>query len=233
MIQCLKAEFGLCRKNRANFIIGACLLFVYCFLLLFSGIGGVKYAASISLVGFVVLAFFLIPWFFSPASFFQNRKKICVSAEHMALMLGVSKRTFVKTKILVCILHCMAIMGIVAVMQIPAYLIAGEQYSLTVFWTEITSVVGFSLLSMVVLFLSPSHKLTVTFLLWSGFCGGLAGGILGDMHDIEDLSEVINMFEGIAVLGSIAFLLAGGYRYFKTVCEERRGLKKKKTAGEE
>ena len=233
MIRYLKAEFGLCRKNRANFIIGAVLMFVYCMLLMFSGVGGVKYAASISLIGFVVVAFFLIPWFFSPASFFQNRKKICVSAEHMALMLGESKRTFVKTKILVCILHCVAMVGMIAVMQIPAYLIAGEQYSLAVFWVEITAVIGFSLLSMVILFLIPNHRLTITFPVWSGFCGGIAGGILGDMHDFGDVGEVVELFEGVVLIGCAAFLLAAGYRYLMTVCEERRGLPKKKGTGEE
>ncbi len=233
MIQHLKAEFGLCRKNRANFIIGACLLFVYCLLLMFSGVGGVKYAASISLIGFVVVAFFLIPWFFSPSSFFQNRKKICISAEHMALMLGESKRTFVKTKILICILLCVLITCVIALMQIPAYLIAGEQYSPAVFWTEIVAVLGFSLLSMVILFLCPSHRLTVGFPAWSGFCGGIAGNILGDMQDFTDVKEVVNLFEGVAVIGGVAFLLAVVYRYIKTVCEERRGLPKKSTAGEE
>ena len=76
MMQYLKAEFGLCRKNRMNFILGACSLFVYCLLLLFSGVGGVKYTASISLVGGVTVLLFVIPWFLSPASFFQNRKKL-------------------------------------------------------------------------------------------------------------------------------------------------------------
>lgn len=227
MIQYLKAEFGLCRKNRANFIIGAVLLFVYCLLLLFSGVGGVKYAASISLIGFVVVTFFLIPWFFSPSSFFQNRKKICISAEHMALMLGESKRIFVKTKIVICLLHCVAIVCVITLMQIPAYLIAGEQYSLWVFWTEIVAVLGFSCLFMVILFLCPSHRLTIGFMFWSGFCGGLAGGFLGDMQDFEEVKEVVNLFEGVAVIGGIAFLLAVAYRYFKTVCEERRGLLKK------
>lgn len=233
MIRYLKAEFGLCRKNRANFIIGAVLLFVYCLLLMFSGVGGVKYAASVSLVGFVVIAFFIIPWFFSPAAFFQNRKKICVSAEHMALMLGESKRTFVKTKFLICVLHCVAMVVIIAVMQIPAYLIAGEGYSLPVFWVECTAVLGFSLLSMVVLFLSPGHRLTLMFPVWSGFCGGLAGGILGDMHEIEDVNQVIHMFDGIAIIGGAAFLMAVLYRYIKTVREERRGLPKRQTPGEE
>ena len=233
MIQYLKAEFGLCRKNRTNFIIGACLLFVYCLLLLFSGIGGVKYAASISLVGFVVVMFFLIPWFFSPASFFQNRKKICVSTEHMALMLGESKRTFVKTKIVICVLHCVFIVCVIALMQIPACLIAGEKYSLWVFSTAVTAVVGFSLLCMVILFLCPSHRLAIAFPTWSGFCGGIIGGILGDMQDFSDVKEVVNLFEGIAVIGGGAFLMAVLYRYIKTVCEERRGLPEKQTAGEE
>lgn len=233
MIRYLKAEFGLCRKNRANFFIGAVLMFVYCMLLMFSGVGGIKYAASISLFGFVVVAFFLIPWFFSPAAFFHNRKKICVSAEHMALMLGESKRTFVKTKILVCILHCVAMVGIIAVMQIPAYLIAGGQYSLSVFVVAVTAVVGFSFLSMVILFLSPSHRLTVAFPVWSGFCGGIAGSILGDMQDFEDANEVMSLFEGLAVVGTLAFLLAVLYRYIKSVCEEKKGLSEKQLTGEE
>ncbi len=87
MMQYLRVEFGLCKKNKACFILGICWMFVYCMLLLFSGVGGIKYAGAISVFGFVGVLFFLIPWFLSPASFFQNRKKISISAEHMALML--------------------------------------------------------------------------------------------------------------------------------------------------
>ncbi len=148
-------------------------------------------------------------------------------------MLGESKRTFVKTKIIICVLHCVGIACVIALMQIPACLIAGEQYSLSVFWTEIVAVLGFSLLSMVILFLCPSHKLTIGFPAWSGFCGGIAGGILGDMQDFEDVKEVVNLFEGVAIFGGAAFFLAVLYRYIKTVREERRGLPKKPTAGEE
>jgi len=227
MIPYLKAEFGLCRKNRANFIIGVCLLFVYCLLLMFSGVGGVKYTASVSLIGFIVVAFFLIPWFFSPASFFQNRKKICVSSEHMALMLGESKRTFVKTKIIVCVLHCVAIACVISVMQIPAYLIAGEAYSLSVLVVAVTTVVGFSFLCMAILFVCPSHRLTIGFPAWSGFCGGLAGNFLSDMQDFKEVKEVVNLYGGVAVIGSVAFFLAVAYCYFKTICEERRGVPKK------
>ena len=233
MMRYLKAEFGLCRKNRANFIIGVSLLFVYCLLLMFTGVGGVKYTASVSLIGFIVVAFFLIPWFFSPASFFQNRKKICVSSEHMALMLGESKRTFVKTKIIVCILHCVAIACVIAIMQIPAYLIAGKAYSMSVFVVAVTTVVGFSFLCLAILFVCPSHRLTIGFPVWSGFCGGLAGNFLGDIQDFKEVNEVVNLYEGVALIGSVVFFLAVVYCYLKTVCEERRGLPKKQGTGEE
>lgn len=233
MKQYLKAEFALCKKNRANFIIGACAMFVYCLLLLLSGVGGVSYAASISLVGFVTVWFFLIPWFLSPSSFFQNRKKIVVSAEHMALMLGESKKTFVKTKIVVCIGHCVLMLGIIAVMQIPACLIAGEEYTLLVFGTEVMAVLGFSLLAMAVLFVCPSHRLALGIPIWSGFCGGVAGGMLSNTHEFTDKSDVLDMYIGITIAGGIVFTLAVLYRYIKTVCEERRGLPKKQTAGEE
>lgn len=233
MIQYLKAEFQICRKNMGSFILGACVLFVYCLLLLLSGIGGIKYAATISLIGFVDVIFFLIPWILSPAAFFQNRKKIYVSAEHMALMLGESKRTFVKTKILICVLHCALMVCVITIMQIPAYLIAREQYSLLVFWTEVVAVLGFSLLCMVILFLCPGHRLTIGLPLWSGVCGGIGGGILGDLKDISEDGDVFRLFAAIAIVGSVAFVLAVLYRYIKTVCEERRGLPKKQTAGEE
>lgn len=233
MKQYLKAEFALCKKNRANFIIGACALFVYCLLLLFSGVGGVSYAASISLVGFVTVLFFMIPWFLSASSFFQNRKKICVSAEHMALMLGESKRMFVKTKIVVCIGHCLLMLGVIAVMQIPACLIAGEDYTLLVFGTEVMAVLGFSLLSMAVLFVCPSHRLALGIPFWCGFCGGLAGGTLSNVHEFTDKSDALDMYIGIAIAGGIVFTLAVLYRYIKTVREERRGLPKKPATREE
>lgn len=233
MIQYLKAEFGLCKKNRANFIIGACLLFVYCLLLLFSGVGGVKYAAATSLLGFVTVWFFLIPWFLSPASYFRNRKKICVSAEQMALMLGESKRTFIKTKILVCVGHCALMAGIISLMQIPAYFIGGERYSLLSFGTELVTVVGFSFLSMVLLFVCPGHRLTLGIPFGCGVCGGLAGGLIGDMQDFTEKKDVFEMFATVAIFGVIAFIIAVLYRYLKTVCEERKGLPKKRGDGEE
>lgn len=233
MIPYLKAEFGLCRKNTGSFILGICVLFAYCLMLLFSGVGGVRYAASISLFGFVDVIFFLIPWFCSPASFFQNRKKIAVSTEHMALMLGESKRTFVKTKIVICVLHCVLMVCVITIMQIPAYLIAGEQYSPMVYWTELVAVVGFSLLCMVILFLCPSHRLTIGLPLWSGFCGGTAASVLGDLKDMSEDMDVFRVLVVIAIVGSVSFALAVLYRYIKTVCEERRGLPKKQTVGEE
>lgn len=233
MIQFLKTEFCICRKNRVNYIIGVCSLFLYCMLLLFSGVGGVKYAASISIFGFITIWFFLIPWFLSPASYFQNRKKIVVSSEHMALMLGVSKRTFVKTRIVVCVGHCVLMAGVIALMQLPAFLIGGERYFLLNFATGVVTVVGFSFLSMVVLFVCPSHRLVLGIPIWCGFCGGIAGGLLGDMQGFVDRTDVFDLFAAVAVIGTLVFILAVLYRYIRTVCEERRGLPKKRRIGEE
>ena len=233
MISYLKAEFGLCRKNMGSYILSICVLFAYCLMLLFSGVGGMRYASSISLFGFVDVIFFLIPWFCSPASFFQNRKKIAVSAEHMALMLGESKRTFVKTKIVICVLHCILMACVITLMQIPAYLIAGEQYSLMVYWTELMAVLGFSFLCMVILFLCPGHRLTIGLPIWAGFCGGTAASVLGDLQDMSEEEDAFRMLVIIAIVGSVSFVLSVLYRYIKTLCEERRGLPKKQAIGEE
>lgn len=225
MIAYLKAEFNLCRKNRANFIIGACGLFIYCLLLLFSGVGGVRYAASISMFGFVTVLLFLIPWFLSPASRFYNRKKISISSEHMALMLGESKLTFVKNRIIVCLLHWFLLLCVVAVMQVPAFLIAGEKYSLSIFIIEIMAVTAFNLFSMIILFLCPEHKLMLGIPLWSGFCGGFVGGFTGGVFgDFERITEkeVVRMYVIIAVICAVLFAISVLYRYIKTVVEERR-----------
>lgn len=233
MIQQLKAEFGLCRKNRANFILGACGTFVFCLLMLFSGVGGVKYTASVSLFGLITVWFFLIPWFLSPSSYFLNRKKIVVSSEHMALILGVCKRNFVKTRVLICIAHCVLTASVITLMQIPAYLISGEKYSFLVFGTALVTTLGLSVLSMVILFLCPSHRLALGIPFWCGYCGGVAGGLLGHMQEFTEAKEVFSMFAAVAVVGVIAFALAVVFRYVKTVCEERRGLPKKGSSGKE
>lgn len=229
MITSLKAEFNLCRKNRANFIMGACLLFLYFLFLLFSGVGGVQYTATISIFGYVTILLFLIPWFMSPASLFQNRKKICVSSEHMALMLGLSKRTFVKNRIVICLLHWFLMICFITVMQAPAWLIAGEQYSVLLFLTEVLSVTGFSFFAMVILFVCPGQKLTIGIPLWSGFCGGFTGGyiggVLGDMENVTK-SDVTRFFCPVALIGTGLFVISVVYGYCKALCEERKGCPK-------
>ena len=121
----------------------------------------------------------------------------------------------------------MLMMCVITFMQIPAYLIAGEQYSLMVYWTEIVAVLGFSFLCMVILFLCPSHRITLGLPLWAGFCGGIIGSILGDLKDVSEDLDVLLMFVGIAFFGSLAFALAVLYRYIKTVWEEHRGIRMK------
>lgn len=221
MIPYLKAEIGLCKKNRANFILGACGLFVYCLLLLFSGVGGVKYVALISLFGWIDLLFFLIPWFVSPISYFFNGKKICVSSEHMALMLGESKRTFLKIRILVCVASWFLLLCVIAVMQIPAYLIAREQYSFFIFGTEVMAVTGFTFLSVIVLFLCPGHRLMLGVPLWSGFCGGIAGAQISGVAGVPE-KTVFQQFAVIAIIGTAVCVVSVAYRYRKTIWEERR-----------
>jgi len=230
MIASLKAEFNLCRKNRANFIIGACMLFIYCFLLLFSGVGGIQYAATTSIFGYVTVLMFLIPWFLSPASMFLNRKKICISSEHMALMLGISKRNFMRNRIVICLFHWLLMICVITVLQVPAWLIAGEQYSLSLFFAEVLSVIGFSGFAMAILFLCPGQKLTLGLPLWSGFCGGFSGGYIGSMA--EDMPEfldysVLRFFVIMAVAGIIVFAVSVLYGYWKALREERRGCAKK------
>ena len=222
MKQYIRAELELYKKNRINVIMGLCGLFLYAMLLLFSGIGGTAYCAAISIIGFVDVLFFLIPLYLSPASYWRNRQKICISSEQFLLVLGESKRTYVKVRIAGFAAIYLMVTGITAVMQIPAYLIAGEQYSVYGFGIEIVLVTAFTFLSLPVLCFVQARFLTVAIPLWSGFCGGFAGGFLGEIAD-KDSKEEFQTFLIFMIVTVTIGILSMGYRYWKTIREERGG----------
>lgn len=223
MKQYIRAELELYKKNRINVIMGLCGLFLYALLLLFSGIGGSSYCAAISIIGFVDVLLFLIPLYLSPASYWRNRQKVCISSEQFILILGESKRTYVKVRIAGFAAIYLMVTGITAFMQIPAYLIAGEQYSVYGFGIEIVLVTAFAFLSLPVLCLVQARFLSVAIPLWSGFCGGFAGGFLGTADAVESSKEEFRTYLIFMIVTVSIGILSMGYRYWKTIREERGG----------
>ena len=69
------------------------------------------------------------------------------------------------------------ILAITAVMQLPAYLIAREQYSLLVFGMQELQLFALPMLFLAVAIWLPSKNLTLTFSGLAGFCGGIFGRI--------------------------------------------------------
>lgn len=231
MKQYIIAEFELYKKNKVNIIIGFCGLFLYAMFLLFSGIGGMYYSATISIIGYMDVLFFLIPLYLSPASYWRNRQKVCIPSEQLLLTLGESKRTYIKIRILAFTVLYFSMLCLTAFMQIPAYLIAGEQYSLLYFGTEAAVVTAFTFFTLPVLFFVPHRFLTVGIPLWAGFCGGFAGGYLGEVSDFVDKREIIWQLIVIVAVTVTIGMVSMGYGYLKAIRDERGGYRKPK-AGE-
>ncbi|MBQ9766917.1 MAG: hypothetical protein IJW37_02270 [Lachnospiraceae bacterium] len=226
MKQYIKAEWELYKKNTVTLIMGFISLVVYAILLLFTGVGGAHYAAAVSLVGYVVFLFFFMMLYFSPASFWKNKSKVAIPTEQLLLTLGESKRTFVKIRILALFVGWFGMMLLIALFQIPAFLIAGEAYSLWYFGIELMAVTAFVFLTMPAFALLPHRVLNWALPGVCGFCGGLAGGLIGDAEDFEEAEEAFGMFAMVAIVGVALGLLCMLYRYVKTVRDERRGLRK-------
>lgn len=221
MKQYIKAEWELYKKNTVIIIIALCVLFLFALLLLFSGVGGVYYSAVVSLVGYVVFLFFIMALYLSPASFWRNRQKVAIPSEQLLLTLGESKRTFVKIRLVAFFSLYLAMILLITIMQIPAYLIGREQYSLWYFGTEVVVLTALAFLSTLVLYIFPARWLPLAIPGWTGFCGGLAGSFLGDLHDLGEVEKIFSelcIFGGIAVIVGLSSMV---YRYIKTIKEER------------
>ena len=229
----IKAEFELFKKQRGNFILGLCMLFVFVLLLLFSGVGNSQYCAMVSIVGYLTYLIFSIAFFLSPASYWKNRKKVLVTTEQMVLALGESKRTYVKNKLFFCMVLYFGMLLLMAVMQIPAALIAGAEYS---FWSYCLEALVFTsvvFLSFFMLFVIQAKGLFVAIPGWCGFCGGFVGGYFSVFAELEK-EKAFEYFLLKAVIGIVIGILSIVYRYIRTVAEERGGLcRRKAVAGEE
>lgn len=227
----MKAEWELYKRNRANLILGLCGLFVFCLLLLFSGIGTTRYVVGVSIVGFVVFWFFLIGWYLSPASYWANRQKTVIPTEQVVLVHGENKRTYLKIRLVVlCVLYLAAV-SVIAVMQIPAALIAGGRYSLWGFGLQVMASTALMFLNIAMLYLAPSRTYPITIPAWVGFCGGIAGGILAfcENKTKEEAFDKFLVMLLIAVPLGLASIL---YRWIRTIGEERGGFRKKKPVSE-
>lgn len=229
----IKAEFELFKKQKGNLIGGGVLLFVFALLLLFSGVGSTLYCTYVTLVGYVAYLFLNLAFFLSPASHWINRKKVIITSEQMVLTLGESKRTYVKNKLFFYLAEYLIMVVLIAVMQIPAVLIAGEVYSVWGFYLELTIFTALVFMSFFVLFVVPTKAFLLAIPGWTGFCGGFVGGYIGVMEGLSK-EEVFDRFFVKAAIGVAVGVFSVGYRYVRTIAEERGGLQvRKPVAGEE
>ncbi|MBE5929487.1 MAG: hypothetical protein E7268_00310 [Lachnospiraceae bacterium] len=229
----IKAEFELFKKQKGNLIGGGCLLFVFALLLLLSGVGGSLYCAYVTIIGYVAYLFFNLAFFLSPASHWINRKKVIITTEQMVLTLGESKRTYVKNKLFFYLTEYVIMILLIAVLQIPAALIAGEAYSVWSFYLEVTVFTALVFMSFFVLFVVPSGAFLIAIPGWSGFCGGFVGGYFSRLAEMTK-EEAFERFFWKAIVGIIVGVLSVGYRYLRTIIEERGGLRARKPViGEE
>lgn len=223
MRQYIKAEFELFKKQFGCIIGGACLLALFAILLLFSGIGGAFYCAAITVVGCIGYLFFVVAIFMSPASHWENRRKILITAEQLVLTLGESKRTYFKIRLMACGVFYLGIVGIIAIMQIPAALIAGNNYSLWGFGLEVIIFTAIVCLGMVVLFLLPSRVFAYSVMGWSGMVGGFIGGFFGVFTEGTKAQAFDRFFVKTLVCVAIG-VLAVVCRWILILREERGGL---------
>lgn len=232
MNQYIKAEFELFKRQKGNLIGGFCLLFVFALLLLFSGVGNSQYCASVMIVGYVAYMFFNLAFFLSPASHWQNRKKVIITTEQLVLTLGESKRTYVKNKIFFYMAQYLVMFFLIAVMQIPAALIAGEKYSLWGFFLEVAVFTAVVFMSFFVLFVVPARAYLIAVPGWCGFCGGFVGGYFSVLAELPK-DEAFDRFLWKALVGIAVGVLSVVYRYIRTVIEERGGFRVKRQISEE
>ena len=229
----MRAEFELFKKQKGNLIGGGVLTFVFALLLLLSGVGNTLYCAYVTLVGYVAYIFFNLAFFLSPASHWINRKKVVITSEQMVLTLGESKRTYVKNKLFFYLAEYLMMLLLIAVMQIPAALIAGDAYSAWGFFLEVMIFTALAFMSFFVLFVVPAKAFLLAIPGWCGFCGGFVGGYFGVMEGLTK-EEAFDRFFIKAVIGVAVGVLSVTYRYVRTIIEERGGLRvRKPVTGEE
>jgi len=231
MKQYIKAEFELFKKQFGCLIGGACVLVLFAILLLFSGIGGAFYCAAITVVGCIGYLFFVVAIFMSPASHWENRRKILITAEQLVLTLGESKRTYFKIRVLACGVFYLGIVGIIAVMQIPAALIARDFYSLWGFALEVMIFTAVVFLGFVVLFLLPSRAYAYSIIGWSGMVGGFVSSYFG-VFAVGTKAQAVDRFWVKMLVCVVIGLLVVLYRWIRILVEERGGLFVKKQGNE-
>jgi len=224
----IKAEWELYKKNTAFLIMGLVGLFIYGILLLFTGVGGAHYAAAISLFGYMVFLFFFLPLYFSPASHWKNKAKVVIPMEQLLLTLGESKRMFVKIRMFAFGAEYIGLLLVIALMQLPAFLIAGEKYSLWFFGIEVITLTFFAFLTLPAFLLLPYRGLNWVLPLFCGFGGGFGGGLIGDTEEFKGAEEVFGTFAAVAIVGVVIGFICMLLGYLKALRQERRGVRKER-----
>lgn len=226
MKQYIKAEWELYKKNYYLLIAGGAAVFLYGLFLMFSGIMEQIHVAVSAMIGIIALLFFLIPMYFSPVHFLQNRKKQNVAAEKMVLALGESKRIFLQVRLLGWGVLYFGIVLFTAVMQLPALLIARGSYRLSGFAIELCVLSAFFFASLIPPCLVSCRSLLKVWSVWIGVQCGILGGYFSDGGvEEESMVRVLAVWALFwFVIAAVSFL----FRYCRTVREERGGKEKKR-----
>lgn len=231
MKQYIRAELAIHKKNGRNPVFAFSGLAVFVLLLLFTGVGGAGYCVVVTLVGGIDFMFFMTVWYLSPAFVWRNKQKVCVPTEQLLLTLGEDKRTYVKIRIFVFFVLYFGMQLLIALMQLPAFLLAGEKYTILYFGIEAVGFTAFSFLMAAILFFVPSQWLVLAVPAGAGFGGGFMSSMMEDFGETKQ--EDFRMLCVYAVVAVAVGLLSMAYRYLKTIREERGGVRRKKTGEKE
>lgn len=231
MKQYIRAELAIHKKNGRNPIFAFSGLAVFVLLLLFTGVGEAGYCVAVTLVGGIDFLFFMLVWYLSPAFVWRNKQKVCVPTEQLLLTLGESKRTYVKIRIFVFFVLYFGMLLLIALMQLPAFLLAGEKYTILYFGIEVVGVTAFLFWMAAILFFISRQWLILAVQAGAGFGGGFMSSMMEDFGETKQED-----FRKLCVYAAVAVtvgLLGMGYRYLKTIREERGGGRRKKTGEKE
>lgn len=219
MRQYIRAEWGLYRQNRMKLIVGGAFLFLYGLLLLFAGIMEEHHIAIATMAGYIAIVCFLFPLYFAPVEFWISRRKQRLSTEQLVLMLGESKRIFLLIRLCAWVVLYFGMLLFIAVIQLPAALIARGSYGISCFAIEVSL---FSMFFFSILIPLCIVQFRYLLFIWSSFIGFQAGIMIGYFDGDGEES----LLPKAAVLAAFWFVLAAAaflFRYFRTIRQERGG----------
>lgn len=224
----IKAEWMLYRKNQSLLTTGLLFWVIYLVLSFFSVIGGPVYSALITVVGFIGLIYLFLPMLYTPGYWVDklNRKKHY--SQQLLLCLGESKRFYYLLRYVAFYLLLAGSLLSAAIVQIPAYFLFSDRYSLLFFGIEVMIIVALFHFFMVMICLVHARHMNSVMPCWCGGYGGIWGGLVGEGIGEKQGAEYYFRFACILTLIATAVaVISMIFRYVVTVSEEK-GKKQRK-----